>query len=101
MDASLKKCNSLGAETEDKAAAVYASAVSAVLAKHQGTLKQIETLEQGGRAGQARRLFRSSGLLEDLVQALAKAGRDSGALVRQMRADILEVMADDDGGETG
>ena len=101
MDSSLTKCNQLAIDAQEGISKAYASSLAPVLARHQGTLHRIEELETAGQSAQARRLYRSSGLLDDLARAIANAGKDSGKLVRQMRADILGVMADDDGGETG
>lgn len=76
----------------------YEDAVEAVLDRHKDTIRQIGVLEQDGHAARARRLYRASGLLEDLAQALSQAARQAGEEIRRMRSGVLEVMSDDDGG---
>ena len=80
----------------DEVDKAYRDVLRPVLSKHQGTLKQIEQLSQAGATGRARVLVRSSGLLEDLAQALASAGRLSAAAIRDGIDRIREV-ADDTG----
>lgn len=81
----------------DKVDQAYKDVLRPVLVKHRRTLEQIEQLSQAGATGRARVLVRSSGLLEDLAQALATAGRLSAAAIRDGIDRIREVIADDTG----
>lgn len=61
----------------------YTEALSDVLEKHDRTLKKLEELEGKGEYHRARVLVRTSGMLDDLSQAIAQAGIVSVKLVRE------------------
>ena len=79
-------------------ASLYDRSVAAVIRKHGNTLRQMRQMEQKGEYARMRVFARTSGLLNDLANAIASAGKDSAAAIRTALADVREVMADDDGG---
>lgn len=97
MDKAIRDADRLGFHAQGAIEAMYADVVTPILTKHKGTLERMEKYNEQGKRGLARSLFRSSGLLDDLVEAIAGAGKKAYQAVQQQRIDILEVMADDDG----
>jgi hypothetical protein len=77
----------------------YDQRVAAVLAKHKATFAQMRKMEARGEYDRVPVLFRSSGLLDELVAAIAAAGQVSSVVIRVGVDAIREVMADDDGSE--
>lgn len=97
MNKAILDADRLGAETQGAIDAMYTDVVAPILTRYKKTLESIEKYNEQGKRGLARSLFRSSGLLDELAEAIAGAGRAAAGAVQQQRADIMEVMADDDG----
>ena len=97
MDRAILDSDRLGMKAQDEVEAAYAGIVTPILARYRPTIERIEKYNEQGKRGLARSLFRSSGLLEELTQAIAEAGKKASQAVQQQRIGILEVMADDDG----
>lgn len=70
----------------------YGAAMREVLAKHKATLDRVAALEKKGDYASVRRVVRSSGLLNDVAIALAKAGRDSAKAIRAMLESDREAV---------
>lgn len=97
MDKAILDSDRLGMKAQDEVEAAYAGIVTPILARYRPTIERIEKYNEQGKRGLARSLFRSSGLLDELTQAIAEAGKKASKAVQQQRTGILEVMADDDG----
>ena len=97
MDKAIFDSDRLGMKAQDEVEAAYAGIVTPILARYRPTIERIEKYNEQGKRGLARSLFRSSGLLDDLVEALAGAGKKASQAVQRQHIGILEVMADDDG----
>lgn len=97
MSRALDRADRIESRVLEKTVGLYDSAAAAVIRKHAGTLRQIRQLEGKGEFARVRVLARTSGLLNDLANAIASAGKDSAAAIRTALADVREVMADDDG----
>ena len=97
MDRAILDSDRLGMKAQDEVEAAYAGIVAPILARYRPTIERIEKYNEQGKRGLARSLFRSSGLLDELTQAIAEAGKKASKAVQQQRIGILEVMADDDG----
>lgn len=93
----IRKANRLADATLDSIDVVYVDVVRSVTKSHRKTLEKLEELRTAGKRGAARAIFRSSGLLNALAESITEAGRDAAVLIGRQRADILEVMEDDDG----
>ncbi len=97
MDKAIHDSDRLGVEAQEGIEAAYADIVTPILSRYKPTIERIEKYNEQGKRGLARSLFRSSGLLDDLAEAIAVAGKKASKAVQQQRIGILEVMADDDG----
>lgn len=97
MDKAIHDADRLGMEAQEGIEAAYADIVSPIIARYRLTIERMEKYNEQGKRGLARSLFRSSGLLDELAEALAAAGRKASGVVQKQRIGILEVMADDDG----
>lgn len=97
MDKVIRDADRLGDKTQESIEAGYAGIVAPILARHRLTIERIEKYNEQGKRGLARSLFRSSGLLDELANVIATAGKKASGVVQQQRTGILEVMADDDG----
>lgn len=97
MNKAILDSDRLSFHTQGAIDAMYADTVAPILARYKTTLERIEKCNEQGKRGLARSLFRSSGLLDELAGAIAGAGKAAATAVRQQRAGIMEVMADDDG----
>lgn len=97
MDKAILDSDRLGMKAQDEVEAAYAGIVTPILARYRPTIERIEKYNEQGKRGLARSLFRSSGLLDDLVEAIAGAGEKASKAVQRQRIGILEVMADDNG----
>lgn len=75
---------------------LYPAAVSPLMKKHKGTLEKLDKLEKDGAYGRARVLIRRSGLVDDLARALARAGVEAAALIREEIHGVKEVADHDD-----
>lgn len=74
--------------------AAYHDVLSPVLRKHQKTLDRLDVLMQEGKADEASRLWRRSGLLDDLAKAIAGAGKVSADGIRDALGRIREAVRD-------
>lgn len=97
MDKAIIESDCIGADALAGIGSTYADIVDPVLKRHKKTLEKIEKYNEQGKRGLARSLFRSSGLLDDLTEAIARAGQQASETIRRQRIGIMEVMADDDG----
>lgn len=68
-----------------------------VLDKNRQTLDRLDKLMQAGDADRASRLWRRSGLLEDLAHAIATAGSVSADAIRDALTRIRKAVSDDTG----
>lgn len=75
----------------------FADVLQPVLHKHRQTLDRLDKLMQAGDADRASRLWRRSGLLDDLAQAIASAGAVSADVIRDALKRIREAVSDDTG----
>lgn len=82
-------------QTIRRSNAAYSAAMRDVLRKHKATLDKVEALEVKGDYRAVRRLVRSSGLLDDMAQALALAGRQSAEIIRGMMGAEREAVRDE------
>ncbi len=80
---------------------LYPEAISPLMEKHKGTFAKLDKLEKDGAYGRARVLIRKSGLVDDLARAIASAGVEASALIREEIRGVKEVVSDDDAEETG
>jgi hypothetical protein len=99
MDWALEQANAAEAHVLLESAARYDKHVSDVIRKHKGTLARIRELEKQEAYDRIRVIARTSGILNDLAEAIAQAGQESAVLIREALTDIKGVMADDDGSE--
>lgn len=97
MNKAILDSDRLGMKAQDEVEAAYAGIVEPILARYRPTIERIEKYNEQGKRGLARSLFRSSGLLDELANVIATAGKKASGVVQQQRTGILEVMADDDG----
>lgn len=97
MDKAILDSDRLGMKAQDEVESAYADIVTPILARYRPTIERIEKYNEQGKRGLARSLFRSSGLLDELTQAIAEAGKKASQAVQQQRIGILEVMTGDDG----
>ena len=97
MDRAIRDSDRLGMKAQDEVEAAYDGIVTPILVRYRPTIERIEKYNEQGKRGLARSLFRSSGLLDDLVEAITGAGKKASQAVQRQRVGILEVMADDDG----
>lgn len=101
-DKSVRQTDRLLAEALRKIGHLYPDALAPVMEKHKATFAKLDKLEQDGAWGRARTLIRTSGLMDDLVHALAKAGRTAADVIRAEMSGVREVAADgDDEGSPG
>lgn len=100
-DASVQAADRLEADVLRKLERLYPAVVSPLMKKHKGTLKKLDKLEKDGAYGRARVLIRQSGLVDDLARALARAGVEAAALIREEIHGVKEVAAHDDEEEAG
>lgn len=75
----------------------YAVATEPVIKRYGKVLDRMGAYIDKGQTALAVALFKKSGFMDALANAIAGAGVEAGKIIRQQRADILEVMADDDG----
>ena len=75
----------------------YDQAVARTLRKHRNVIQRMKQLEAAEKYEQARMLARSSGLIDDLADAIASSGERAAALIRAAIGEVKAVMADDDG----
>lgn len=75
----------------------FADVLQPVLRKHRQTLDRLDKLMQAGDADRASRLWRRSGLLDDLAQAIASAGAVSADAIRDALTRIRKAVSDDTG----
>lgn len=99
IDRGMMEADRLEADLLRRLDALYAPAIAPVIERHMATLKAMERLEKDGKEGLARARLRSSGLIDDLADALAALGHDASAMIRDHLSAIREVAADDDGVE--
>lgn len=99
MSKATRRADAIEADVLSASARSYDGAVADVIRRHAHTLRLVRELEIQEKYDQARMQIRVSGLIDDLAQAIAAAGRDSAALIGAALSGIREVMADDDGEE--
>lgn len=75
---------------------LYPAAVSPLMKKHKGTLEKLDKLEKDGAYGRARVMIRRSNLVDDFARALARAGVEAAALIREEIHGVKEVADHDD-----
>lgn len=97
MNKAILDSDRLGMKAQNEVEDAYDGIIAPILAQYRPTIERIEKYNEQGKRGLARSLFRSSGLLDELAQAIAGAGKKASQAVQQQRIGILEVMADDDG----
>lgn len=97
MDKAIHDADRLGMEAQDRIDAAYAGIVTPILTRYRPTIERIEKYNEQGKRGLARSLFRSSGLLDELANAIVSAGKKASAEVQKQRSGITEVMANDVG----
>lgn len=73
----------------------FSGVLDPVLDKHRQTLARLDKLMQAGDADRAARLWRRSGLLDDLAQAIASAGAVSADAIRDALPRIREAVRDE------
>ena len=71
----------------------YRDPLKPVLKKHDAMLKRLDRLMQEGEAAMARQLWRRSGILDDLAQAIAKSGAVSAETIRKSLAQIRKAVS--------
>lgn len=74
----------------------YARRLRPVLRRYAKTMRRIDALIADDRPGAARRLYRTSGLLDELVEALSGGGADAARLIREGQARIREAVDEDE-----
>lgn len=97
MEKTIRKTDAIEARMIADASKAYDRAVAGVLRKHGAVIQRMKVLEKAEKYEQARVLARSSGLLDDLADAIASAGDQAAKLIRQGLMEVKAVMADDDG----
>lgn len=75
----------------------YHDILRPVLLKHAETLDKLDRLMQSGAVGRARQLWQRSGLLDDLIKAIAGAGAVSAQGIRDGLKRIREAVRHDTG----
>lgn len=70
----------------------YSGALKPVLRKHAGTLKRLDKLMDAGDATRAGLLWRRSGLLADLTEAIAGSGKVAADAIREGLQGIREAV---------
>ena len=98
-DVAVQAADRLESDAISKLERLYPAAVSPLMKKHKGTLEKLEKLEKNGAYGRARVLIRQSGLVDDLARALARAGVEAAALIREEIHGVKEVAHEQE--ETG
>lgn len=73
----------------------FADVLKSVLQRHKGTLRRIDKLVQDGDADRASRLWRRSGLLDDLAKAIAGAGAVSADAIRDGLDHLRKAVRDE------
>lgn len=63
--------------------AAYSDVLTPVLHRHKATLDRLDKLMQEGKTDEASRLWRRSGLLDDMAKAIAGAGKVSADAIRE------------------
>lgn len=101
MHDAVQAADRIEADVLRKLERMYPAAVSPLMQKHKATLDKLAQLEKDGAYGRARVLIRRSGLVDDLAKAIAAAGREAAALIREEISGIKEVAADDDAQASG
>ena len=89
----------LEAETLRALERIYPAALSPLMEKHKPTLDRLDKLEKAGATARARVMLRRSGMLEEIAVALAAAGKEAAALIRQEMSQVKEAAYDE--GEAG
>ena len=82
MDQLMRTATKIEQEMLQSIDEAFRNVIKPVLHKHKATLDQLENLMQAGLAGRARKLWRTSGILEDLAEAIAGAGAVSADAIR-------------------
>ena len=82
MDQLMRTATKIEQEMLQSIDEAFRNVIMPVLHKHKATLDQLENLMQAGLAGRARKLWRTSGILEDLAEAIAGAGAVSADVIR-------------------
>lgn len=72
--------------------AAYQDVLKPVLKKHKKTFDRLDVLMREGKADEASRLWRRSGLLDDLARAIAGAGKVSADGIRDALTRIREAV---------
>ena len=98
MDQAMKQAVKIEQQMLSNIDAAYHDILRPVLRKHKQTLDRLDTLMQAGAMARARVLWRKSGIIEDLAEAIAYAGQVSASSIRNGLTEIREVMAHDDAG---
>lgn len=93
----LERADAIEARVLSESERAYDLAVSRVIRKHAATFRRIRQMEEKGQFDQVRVLCRTSGLLDDLADAVASAGEKAAELIRNALEEVRAVMADDDG----
>lgn len=73
----------------------FADVIKPVLQRHKDTLQRIDKLMQTGDADRASRLWRRSGLLDDLAKAIAGAGTVSAEAIRDGLEHLRKAVRDE------
>lgn len=100
MSKALDRADRIEGKLLETTAGLYDRGVTAVIRRHAETLKRIRQLEEKGEYARVRVLARTSGLINDLANAMAAAGKGSAGAIRAALSEVREVMADDDGEAT-
>lgn len=82
MDQLMRTATKIEQEMLQSIDEAFRNVIKPVLQKHKATLDQLDKLMQAGLAGRARKLWRTSGILEDLAEAIAGAGAVSADAIR-------------------
>lgn len=69
--------------------------IAPVLRKHKDTLRKIEALIQSGASARATVLWRKSGLLDDLSDAISAANQEAEKSIREGIKNVRKAVRDD------
>lgn len=97
MDQAMRAAVKIEAEMLNKIEAAHQGILQPVLHKHKEMLKKLGRLMQAGETARARVLWRKSGIIDDIAQAIASAGRASSDAIREGLGQIREVVTHDTG----
>lgn len=94
MDKLMRTATRIETEMLQSIDEAYHDVIKPVLRKHKATLEQLDKLMRVGLTGRARKLWRTSGMLDDLAEAIARAGAASADVIRGGIRRIREAAHD-------